>query len=92
MNEVEIRHMADATYEHRDMRFFQHDTFGDHLKRIRKADKLGNHEAGDPLRCMMAEKLVHKNATIFAKMLQRFHLRFVQRKGVGRDSFMIDSI
>ncbi len=82
--------MFEDTYPHRDMRFFKDETKGDHMRRMRRAERYGNVEKNIPLRPMMAEYLVEKNVTAFATMLQRLGLRFRAARGVGADSFFIE--
>ena len=78
------------TYPHRDYRFFKDETKGDHLKRIRKAALYGSIEKNIPLRTMIAEHLVHRDATKFAGMLHRLGMKFRATKGIGADSFFIE--
>lgn len=81
----------ETTYQLRDMRFFKDETKGEHLKRMRRAEREGAYEKNEPLKTMVAELLVSKDATRFARMLHRLGLKFRPTNGIGVNSFFIEA-
>ena len=79
------------TYPHRSMKFYKDESKGDHAKRMRKAELYGKVETCPKFAPMMAEHLVTKDATTFAKMLQSVGMKFRQLKGINKDSFVIET-